>query len=73
MIDIWVENIKTREAWRLDHDSTKAVYLDENDAQVYKCSLGDIRFYPVCPKAAPQFEVVEHGEQLSIWDYTGSV
>ena len=48
MIDTWVQNVKTKECWRLDNDSSKDVYIDEN-GQTH-CELEMIsqyKFYPI--------------------------
>ena len=69
-MDIWVQNVKTGEAWRLDHDDTKAVYIDE-DGQT-KFELADVskyKFFPCCPKETPKNETIETGEQMSIFDF----
>ena len=67
---MWVEYIATKEAWRLDHDTSKKVYLDADGRTVYKCRIDEVKFYPCCPKAAPSFETIDHGKQLTIFDYT---
>ena len=69
MYDLWVEVIKTKETWRVDHDSTKMCYLDSDGQIVFNCDIGDIKFYPCCPKEAPKNETIETGDQLSIFDY----
>lgn len=69
MFDMWVQNIKTGEAWRLDQDDTKEVYKDADGQTIYKCDIGAVRFFPCCPKSAPVNETIETGEQLSIFDY----
>lgn len=70
MYDLWVQDKKTGEAWRLDHDESKKVYIDADGNQVYKCDYADVRFYPCCPKEKPKFEIKEEtGEQFNIFDY----
>jgi hypothetical protein len=73
MYDLWVEDIATKEAWRLDHDATKKVYIDAEGKTIYKCQIHEVRFYPCCPKAAPKNKTIEHGKQLNIFDYIEGV
>ena len=49
MLDIWVENIKTKECWRYDDDPAKDVYQCEG-IPLYKNDMSMYRFYPCCPK-----------------------
>lgn len=69
MYDLWVKDLTTGDCWRLDHDTSRKVYIDSEGCQVYKCDYGDIRFYPCCPKDKPKFESHTTGEQLNIFDY----
>ena len=69
-MEVWAENIKTKECWKLDYDSSKPIYYDYKGHTVM--SLEDVskyRFYPICPKEAPVFEVPEHGDQMTIFDF----
>ena len=72
MFDMWVEDLKTSEAWRLDHDDTKKVYMDADGRTVYKCKIHEVKFYPCCPKKAPtNKDIIESGKQYNIFDYIG--
>lgn len=70
MFDTWVQNVKTGEAWRLDHDKTKAVYIDETGQTIFELAdVSKYKFFPCCPKETPKNEVVETGEQMNIFDF----
>lgn len=70
MLDTWVQNVKTGEAWRLDHDNTKPVYIEEDGTTHFELSdIANYRFFPCCPKETPQNEVIESGEQMTIFDF----
>jgi hypothetical protein len=68
MVDEWVMNIITKDCWRLNKDATKEVYLDENNHLQYKSDIGNYRFFPMCPKEAPQMECPEYGPQITMED-----
>lgn len=75
MIDEWVEDLKTGEAWRLDQDYTKPVYKSQAGALKFRDGIGTIhrfKFWPCCPKKAPKNEAPETGRQLSIFDFMGA-
>jgi len=69
MIDEWVENINTKECWRLDTDPSKEVYIGEDRQIHYAREIYNYRFYPMCPKEAPKMEALEYGEQMSLEDF----
>lgn len=70
MFDLWVQDVKTKECWRVDHDSSKAVYLDENNRTVFDLKdVAKYKFFPCCPKEAPTLEVNENYEQMDIYDF----
>ena len=71
MIDEWVENINTKECWRLDTDPSREVYIGEDRQIHYAREIYNYRFYPMCPKEAPKMEVPdpEYGEQMSLEDF----
>ena len=70
MFETWVQNIKTKEVWKLDTDSTKEVYIDENGQTHFDLEMiSQYRFYPICPKDAPTMEVPEYGEQMTLEDF----
>ena len=70
MVDTWVEKIKTKECWRLDHDSTKEVYMDDEDVPQFKTmKIWDYKFYPCCPRETPKIVDNNVYEQASIFDY----
>ena len=72
MIDEWVEDLKTGEAWRLDQDTSKPVYKSAAGALKFRDGIGTIyryKFWPCCPKQAPKNEAPETGAQLSIFDF----
>lgn len=68
MYDLWVETKKTKESWRVDNDPSKMVYINEEGTTVFNCDVSEIQFYPCCPREAPQNEVKETGEQMTIWE-----
>lgn len=75
MIDEWVEDLKTGEAWRLDQDTSKPVYKSAAGALKFRDGIGTIyryKFWPCCPKQAPKNEAPETGRQLSIFDFMGA-
>lgn len=75
MIDEWVEDLKTGEAWRLDQDYTKPVYKSQAGALKFRDGIGTIhrfKFWPCCPKKAPKNEAPDTGRQLSIFDFMGA-
>lgn len=75
MIDEWVEDLKTGEAWRLDQDTSKPVYKSAAGALKFRDGIGTIyryKFWPCCPKKAPKNEAPETGMQLSIFDFMGA-
>lgn len=73
MIDEWVQDIKTGEAWRLDQDRSRPVYRTEAGGIEFRdglASMPNYRFSPCCPKEAPKNRnVQETGEQLTIFDF----
>lgn len=70
MFDTWVEKVKTKECWRLDHDSTKEVYLDdEGHTQFKDMRVWDYKFYPCCPREAPKLVDDNDYEQTTIFDF----
>lgn len=68
MLDIWVENIKTKECWRYDNDSSKDVY-EMNGIPQYKKDMSIYRFYPCCPRVRTMNLPKERFEQMTIYDY----
>ena len=72
-MEVWCEDVKTKECWKLTRDKTKPVYYNEDGTT--EINLSDIsryRFYPVCPKDAPVNEVVEENpHQMTIFDFLG--
>jgi hypothetical protein len=72
MIDEWVQDVKTGEAWRLDRDRSRPVYRTEGGAIKYRDGLETMskyRFYPCCPKEAPVNRAPETGAQMTIFDF----
>jgi len=73
MIDEWVQDIKTGEAWRLDSDRSRPVYRTEAGGIEFRDGLGSMsnyKFFPCCPKEAPtNRNIQETGEQLTIFDF----
>lgn len=69
MIDEWVENINTKECWRLDTDPSREVYIGEDRQIHYAKEIYNYRFYPMCPKEAPKMEAPEYGEQMTLEDF----
>lgn len=69
MIDEWVENINTKECWRLDTDPSREVYIGEDRQIHYAREIYNYRFYPMCPKEAPKMEVKECGRQMTLEDF----
>lgn len=76
MIDRWVQDITTGEAWRLDSNPGRPVYLSSSGELRWRDGPGTMERYtvhPCCPKAAPQnTDIPETGEQLSIFDFMES-
>lgn len=69
MLDIWVENIKTKECWRYDDDPAKDVYQC-GGIPFYKNDMSMYRFYPCCPKKAPTMKLPKVDlHQMTIFDY----
>lgn len=76
MIDTWVEDQKTGEVWRLDHDKSKKVYLNDNDITTFNCRVADVKFYPCCPKSTPNYETEATEKeyiQTDIFDFLGEL
>lgn len=70
VIDTWVMNKETKEAWRLDQDNTRPIYLDSEGNTVLDLkNISKYQFYPYCPTEIPKFEEEEPGEQFTIFDY----
>ena len=73
MFDLWVENQKTKECFRVTRDESKPIYYDEDGNVVNNFDLAEIsnyRFFPCCPREAPKNDnIIETGEQLTIFDY----
>ena len=73
MFDLWVEDQITKECFRVTRDKTKPIYYDEDGNTVNNFDLSDIsryKFFPCCPREAPKNDnIIETGEQLSIFDY----
>lgn len=73
MFDEWVRNERTGECWRLDSDTSRAVYRSEAGGIIYRDGLRSMvnyRFFPCCPKDAPKNEnIPETGAQMSIFDF----
>ena len=61
-MDLWVQNIKTKECWK----TTK----EEADKLCQLEDIGMYRFYPICPKDAPTMEIPEQDfQQMNIYDF----
>ena len=66
-MDVWVQNVKTKEAWILNNDKSKPVYNDDNGTmQLDLENLGLYRFYPCNPNMTEQ---EKDGYQFNIFDY----
>lgn len=75
MVDEWIEDIRTGEAWRLDQDVTRPVYKRPDGRIEYRDGLSTCvyyKFYPCCPKRERVNIVPEVGEQLTIFDFIDS-
>lgn len=63
MYDLWVKNIKSGECRRVTSEEANKLMEDLSH-------IGDIRFYPCCPKDAPKNDAVrECGSQMDIFDF----
>lgn len=76
MNDRWVEDRKTGDAWRLDTDPRRPIYLSKSGEIRSRDGAGWAGRYivhPCCPKAAPQNKnIPETGEQITIFDFMDS-
>ena len=74
MYDLWCENIKTGECFRVTRDESKPVYLREDGSTAFPLEeIMNFKFYPCCPKEAPKMETPETGEQMNIFDFIGGL
>lgn len=71
MYDLWVENVITKDCWRMNSDPTKEVYKDSSGEVHYKDNkIMNYKFYPCCPKEKPEFDTFDNNYvQLNIFNY----
>lgn len=63
MYDLWMKNIKSGECRRVTSEEANKLMEDLSH-------IGDIRFYPCCPKETPKNDAVrECGSQMDIFDF----
>ena len=76
-MDIWVQDLKTGEKWKLDEDRSKKVYLEDGHTRLNLSDISCIRFFPCDPDHAEEFKAERckeieknaRGYQYSIFDY----
>lgn len=72
MIDLWAQNVKTKECFRVTRDESRPIYIDENGNTIIDLNnVTNYRFYPCCPKDSPKNEVKGDFTQMEIYDFIG--